>query len=171
MIQRTLFKDETTTRQTGASFSDCLRYRWTLWRSWGVGKLVNFVMLNPSTANATDNDPTVERCERRAVEWGYGGLIVTNLFAFRATDPRDMRAQADPVGTENDAAIIESACQSEIVVCAWGNHGSFTERSLQVKTFLRRRFPNKLHVLRISKTGEPAHPLYLPYNLKPQVWE
>src|SRR3954469_17706712 len=92
---------------TGARFSADGLYRYALWRVWDADRgLCNFLMLNPSTADETVNDPTVARCARRARSWGYGGLVVTNLFAFRATDPSGLRAAPDPVGPEDDAAIV-----------------------------------------------------------------
>lgn len=152
---------------TGASFSDCERYRYTLWRTWGTGPTINFIMLNPSTADERVNDPTIERCQRRADKLGYGGLIVTNLFALRATDPDDMLRDAAPVGPENDDAIRESACQANQIVCAWGNHGSHLGRGAMILTMLRNFCPHKLHALKVSKSGQPSHPLYLSYDLMP----
>lgn len=147
----------------GAAFSECRRYRYRLWRSWsgGVGTL-NFLMLNPSTADEVENDPTVERCERRARAWGYQKLIVTNLFAFRSTSPHELKQQADPVGPCNDAAILEAAGEASQVICAWGEHGAHLGRADAVRTLLARR---PLWALRVNSGGEPSHPLYLPYEL------
>lgn len=154
----------------GAVFSPCRLYRYHLWRRWDHDRsAVNFIMLNPSTADASNNDPTVERCERRAVQMGYGKLIVTNLFAFRSTDPAILNKLDDPVGLENDAAIIEAASEAALVICAWGNHGGILNRSAQVLAILRSRteLATKLRCLKIAKTGQPYHPLYLPYDLQP----
>jgi hypothetical protein len=97
-------------RETGARFSIDRRYRYALWRVWDRGRgACNFLLLNPSTADEATNDPTSVRCERRARRWGFGGLIVTNLFAPCATDPAGLRRVADPIGPENDAAILETA--------------------------------------------------------------
>ena len=97
---------------------------------------------------------------------GFGALIVTNLFGWRATDPDDMKAARDPVGRGNDSAILEVARTSAIVVCAWGNHGAHLGRSRKVLEFLREeKLP--LHTLRLNGNGEPAHPLYLPARLEP----
>jgi hypothetical protein len=93
-----------------ATFSPCRKYRYTLTRTWVPDlPLINFVMLNPSTADEVVNDPTVERCERRARMWNCGGLIVTNIFAWRSTDPDELRRVADPVGPDKDDALVESA--------------------------------------------------------------
>jgi hypothetical protein len=155
---------------SGAAFSACRRWRWLLWRRWDE-KLpaANFLMLNPSTADEVKLDPSCTRARRYAEAWGYGALIVTNVFGWRATDPDDMKAQADPVGKGNDAAILRAAKEAGIVVCAWGNHGAHLERSTKVARSLAKAGV-QLHALRVNGNGEPAHPLYLPGNLKPQAW-
>lgn len=153
-----------------ASFSKCRKYRYVLERIWNDDRkpLLNFIMLNASTADEVANDPTVERCERRARMWHYGGLIVTNLFAWRSTDPRQLRDVADPVGPDNDEAIVESAHRAQLVVCAWGNHGRLLDRGEVVRKRINIFMP--LHYLRLTKTGMPEHLLYLSYDLKPKVW-
>lgn len=161
-------EQKTLTGTLGASFSDCMKYRFTLWRVWDVGPLVNFVMLNPSTADDVTNDPTVQRCERRAKSLDFGGLIVTNLFAYRATNPKDMITQIDPVGFGNDEAILETASQCQMIICAWGGGGTHLYRGRDVLEILGKQHADKLHYLRLSKNGIPCHPLYLPYEIKPQ---
>jgi hypothetical protein len=154
---------------SGARFSRCRRWRYLLWRCWDARRpAANFLMLNPSTADERVLDPTCARARDYAERWGYGALVVTNIFAYRNTDPARMKAAEDPVGPGNDAAILKAAAHSALVVCAWGNHGRFLERSAQVKELLKKQ---KLHVLRLNANGEPAHPLYLPGNLKPWAWE
>ena len=156
--------------QAGATFSPCRRWRYLLWRRWEEAKPVaNFLMLNPSTADEVKLDPTCARARDYAERWGYGALIVTNIFAFRNTNPNQMKAARDPVGPGNDAAIVKAARDSALVVCAWGNHGSFLERSLAVRALLNKS-KIKPHVLRVNANGEPAHPLYLPGKLKPKTW-
>ena len=152
-------------RSTHARFSPCRAYRYELWRKWGGGPLLNVLMLNPSTADETDNDPTVERCERRANQLGYSGLIVTNLFAFRATYPKDMKAAADPVGSENDAAILAAAKEAELVLCAWGNHGAHRGRAQAVRKMFERE-GIELWCLHVTKQGQPQHPLYVGYQAR-----
>jgi hypothetical protein len=153
----------------GAAFSSCRRWRYLLWRRWDEEKpAANFLMLNPSTADETKLDPTCSRARNYAERWGYGALIVTNVFAFRETSPLKMKQAPDPVGAGNDAAIVRAAKESAIVVCAWGNHGVFLERSSRVRALLKER---SLHVLRVNANGEPAHPLYLPGGLKAISWE
>lgn len=103
----------------GAWFSDDLQYRFLLWRRWNPDALTtswcNFIMLNPSTADELTNDPTVERCQKRAMQWGYGGLYVTNLFGLRATDPKELTQRAEPIGRpDNDTMILETAKLSKL---------------------------------------------------------
>ena len=151
----------------GANFSRCRRYRYTLWRRWDSARgLVMIIGLNPSTADARNNDPTIRRCIGFARDWGYGGLVVTNLFAFRATYPTDLKAAADPVGPRNDLWIRRMAGQVETIVAAWGNHGTWLDRS----TRIRRMLAGRLRCIKLTAAGEPAHPLYLPAGLMPQDW-
>jgi hypothetical protein len=124
-------------------------------------------MLNPSTADELKLDPSCTRARRYAEAWGYGALIVTNVFGFRNTNPLELRKTPDPIGPGNDAAIVRAAKESAIVVCAWGNHGAFLERSSRVRELLKKE---KLHALRVNANGEPAHPLYLPGDLRPRPW-
>ena len=154
-----------------AVYSECERYRYSLTRVWNPsGKRVLFVMLNPSTATEVQNDPTVERCERRARHLGFGAFRVTNIFAWRATDPRDMRAADDPVGPENDAALIEGADWADEVIAAWGVHGAHKGRGPEVAQLLARLKMPVFH-LGLSKAGHPKHPLYLPYAQSPVRWD
>jgi len=157
-------------RHSGARFSDCGTYRYSLWRTWGTGQRCLFLMLNPSTADEVENDPTVERCERRARVLGFGGLRVANLFALRSTDPSALKAHPDPIGPENDSEILEAARAAGMVVCAWGVHGKLGNRSTSVVRMLREAWI-PLHVLKLNADGQPAHPLYLPYGLTPVPWE
>jgi hypothetical protein len=119
--------------------------------------------LNPSTADEVDDDPTVTRCIAYAKAWGYGGLCMGNLFAFRATNPSKMREAEDPVGPGNDEWLKKLAKDAGVVVAAWGNGGAYLERSSAVM----RLIPN-LHCLKMTQVGEPAHPLYLKANLQPK---
>ncbi len=157
-------------RQSWAVYSDCERYRYTLRREWGGGSGgVTFVMLNPSTATEVQNDPTVERCERRARAMGYSAFQVVNIFAFRATDPADMRRAGDPIGPENDAAIVQAAAWADRIICAWGTHGAFMGRGVQVTQMLRQQ-GHSLYHLGLAKGGAPKHPLYIGYNVQPMEW-
>lgn len=153
-----------------AVYSDCMAYRYTLTRVWQAHlPRVAFVMLNPSTATEVQNDPTVERCERRARALGFGGFGVANIFAFRATDPKVMRAAADPVGPGNDAAIVDLAHWAGRVVCAWGAHGVHLDRGPAVEALLRATGLPLLH-LGLTQAGAPKHPLYIGYDRQPEPW-
>jgi hypothetical protein len=149
----------------GASFSPCRRYRYTLWRIWDFN-LPNcvFIGLNPSTADAVNDDRTVSRCISFAHGWGYGSLWMLNLFAWRATDPEDMKAAASPVGQFNDRELHFHAHKAGIVIAAWGQHGEWLGRAADVLGLLGDR---KLHCLGLTKEGHPRHPLYLSGKLKP----
>ncbi len=153
-----------------AVYSDCERYRYSLTRIWDPsGQKAAFVMLNPSTATEVQNDPTVERCERRARALGFGAFQVTNIFAWRDTDPRKMRAAADPIGPENDAAILDSASWADQVICAWGTHGAHLDRGPAVERLLRAQ-DHPLWHLGLSQAGHPKHPLYIAYAQQPEPW-
>ncbi|MFT5065797.1 MAG: hypothetical protein ACJAXK_001378 [Yoonia sp.] len=162
---------DTLLSRSTAIYSDCERYRYSLTRVWDdTGKRALFVMLNPSTATEVQNDPTVERCERRSRALGFGAFRVTNIFAWRDTDPRDMRAAADPIGPENDATILEGADWADTVLAAWGTHGVHRDRGPQVEAMLRDTL-NPLFTLGITKHGHPKHPLYIAYTQQPALWE
>ena len=154
-----------------AVYSPCEAYRYLLTRVWNPeGEKALFVMLNPSTATEVQNDPTVERCERRARALGFGAFRVTNIFAFRATDPRVMRAVADPIGPGNDAAIADSAQGwADRIICAWGTHGAHLGRGAQVERSLRAT-GRPLFTLGLSQGGHPKHPLYIGYDRQPELW-
>lgn len=153
-----------------AVYSPDERYRYLLTRIWQPGGLrALFIMLNPSTATEVQNDPTVERCQRRAMALGFGGFRVVNIFAFRATDPRVMKAQADPVGPGNDAAIADSLDWADQVVAAWGTHGAHRDRGAAVERLIRAAgvVPQ---VLALTRAGHPQHPLYIGYDRQPAPW-
>ena len=139
-----------------AIFSDCRRYRYSLTRTWDVSKkYVLFIGLNPSTADENYDDPTIRRCVDYAHRWGYGGLVMTNLFAFRATLPIDLKNAKFPIGEQNNQYIINLHKNSGLTVAVWGNDGCFKDRDKEVLSLV-----TKLVCLKINKTGQPAHPLY-----------
>lgn len=147
----------------GAIFSKCKKYRYALWRRWDVDKpIVMFVMLNPSTADAETDDPTLRRCIGFAKDWGYGGVLKTNLFAYRATDYRKMLAAKDPVGKENIIWLKKAHRKSDLLVAAWGNHGQHLEQDQAIFRLFK-----DWHYLKLNKSGVPAHPLYLRKDLVP----
>ncbi len=150
-----------------AHFSECGKYRYFLDRAWALDRpMCCWVMLNPSTADAALDDPTIRKCVGFADRWGYGRITVVNLFAFRATHPKDMRAARDPVGPENDRFILWRAALAKVVVLAWGIHGEFRRRSVDVMDMLITddAMDAKVRTLGCTKSGEPRHPLMLSYS-------
>ena len=145
-----------------ATFSDCRKYRYALSRTWnGKKKTILFIGLNPSTADEKIDDPTIRRCINYAQNWGYGSLLMVNLFAYRATIPSELKNVKNPIGNDNDLHIIELSKKADIAVAAWGNEGSLLNRDKEVKKIL----PN-LMCLKINKSGQPSHPLYQKKDLK-----
>lgn len=167
MISRSHQKGDTA---SVAVYSDCEAYRYELTRQWdATGQKALFVLLNPSTATEFQNDPTVERCERRARALGFGAFRVINIFAYRATDPKVMRKVADPVGPENDAALADGAAWADRIICAWGGNGAHLGRAANVQALLRATAKPLWH-LGLTLAGQPKHPLYIAYECQPQVW-
>lgn len=148
-----------------AEISPCGKYRYHLQRIWEVGApRVAFVMLNPSTADATEDDPTIRRCIGYAKAWGYGGLDVVNLYAYRATDPAELKRVSSPIGPDNDETLLAVVRQADKVICAWGGHGG--RRGEIVLRKLRQSGISPM-CLETTKKGEPKHPLYLKADLNP----
>lgn len=161
-------------------FSPCRLYRYCLWREWDHDSLgiqpvqiwqrgiqyVQWIGLNPSTADEIQDDPTIRRCIAFSKAWGYGAMCMTNLFAWRATKPSDMLKAFSPVGLENANHLLACAKQAGLVVAAWGKHG----RHLEQQEFVKRVMENNhitLHHLGLNGDGTPKHPLYLPKTLTP----
>ena len=150
-----------------ALYSPCQRYRYGLRRCWDrTGPVLLCVMLNPSTADERRNDPTIERCERRARSMGFGQLRIANLFAWRATQPRDLRRAELPVGPDNDRLLRRWHRASHMTLAAWGVHGRHMHRDAQVLAMLT----GPLHHLGLTQAGHPRHPLYVPYDTHPEPW-
>ncbi|OPX46369.1 hypothetical protein CLHUN_01850 [Ruminiclostridium hungatei] len=153
----------------GAIIDETGKYRYLLWRIWDETKpLAVFIMLNPSTADAEEDDPTIRRCMNYARSWGYGGIKVVNLFAYRATNPKELTKVIDPVGPENHGHVIKAINGAEIVIAAWGTKGNYM--SMQSSIIQLLKTTPKLHYLGITKDGYPKHPLYLKADLKPVKW-
>jgi len=139
-------------------------YRYQLLRRWGsLATTVGFVCLNPSTADAEVDDQTVRKCMRLARRLGASALMIGNLFAYRSTDPSRLRLVDDPVGPDNDRWLDHVVDASTLVIAAWGCRGALLGRAQAVTE----RYAGKLHALRLTRSGEPCHPLYLPENLTP----
>jgi len=147
--------------ESDAIISPCGQYRYRLNRTWGQEKPAVFVMLNPSTADASEDDPTIRRCIGFAEKWHCGGLVVVNLFAYRATEPKVMLAAADPVGPDNLEHVYNATRYAQLVVCAWGTKGSYMGRDAKTIDCIRRAGNAHISCLGVTKNGHPKHPLYL----------
>lgn len=154
---------------SGAELSPDRVYRYRLWRIWSdKSKTLAFIMLNPSTAAEARNDPTIERCVRRARLLGFGVVEVVNLFALRSTQPDALYKHPDPIGPDNDRQIVAVARRSALVICAWGVHGMLNGRGAHVRRMLRDHdLHHHIAALRMLRCGEPGHPLYVPYAQQP----
>lgn len=164
--------------QTGAEFSECRTYRYRLWRVWDetLPRAV-FCLMNPSTADEIDNDPTIERQQRRVLQWAkdgflqVGGIEVVNAFAYRETYSHQLpglhQSGVDLIGPKNDAAILAAAAGSAIFICGWGQPGKLGARDREICTLLRDA-GIKPYALTINNDGTPKHPLYIGYAVRPQ---
>jgi len=146
---------------TGAEISDCGLYRYRLWREWGPGPSVLWIMLNPSTADAEQDDPTIRRCRAFSKNWGCGRMEIVNLFALRAACPRDLLKSPDPVGPRNDEVLIRAALHDHaerLTVAAWGVFGNIHDRAQEVLDLLS---VAPMYCLGHTRDGYPKHPLYV----------
>lgn len=149
----------------GADLSSCGLYRYRLWRRWDEHRIeapIVWLMLNPSTADAMQDDPTIRKCIGFTKRWGYVGIEVINLFAYRSTNPKALNKARDPIGPENDAAI-EIVAENRVVVCGWGRHGG--ARGRRVIELLRKANAT-IRALKINSDESPQHPLYVPYETR-----
>lgn len=161
-----------------AELSDDGRYRYTLERAWAsIPRYVLWIMLNPSTADASTNDATIRRCLGFARSWGYTGILVGNLYAYRSTNPRELWRQAgagvDVVGPENMRHVTGLLRRAALVVCAWGQPGPIQSARFNVLQAIRRDntpFVLRLNSGKLGSSEEPSHPLRLAGDLKPQRW-
>jgi hypothetical protein len=152
----------------GAFIDPSGQYRYKLWRDWDKYKQrVTFIMLNPSTADGKADDPTIRRCINFAKAWGYGSLDVVNLFAYRATDPKELLYVKDPIGPDNNLWLGLSASHAAQIVLAWGVNGTLYDRNNDV---IRSLSHYGLYCLGTSKDGHPKHPLYIKGNVIPSVF-
>ena len=153
----------------GAVISPDGRYRYRLWRDWANTGRVTFVMLNPSTADGTEDDPTIRKCIGFAQRLGCGGFDVVNLFGLRSRNPRALQLAADPVGPGNDDHLRQAGGRSsQPIIVAWGAYGAYyPQRIAAVMGLLSRA----VRCLSVTKEGQPGHPLMLSYKCLPQPWE
>ncbi|OCP36768.1 DUF1643 domain-containing protein [Ensifer sp. LC163] len=160
-----LFSKEPT---SSAIISSCGEYRYRLERRWDADKpKVAFLMLNPSTADADHDDPTIRRCVAFAKSWGFGCLIVGNLFALRSTDPKALYSHPSPIGPDNDRHLFAIAQSARKIICAWGTHGALHDRGRRVAEQFE-FFP--LAALKVTADGHPGHPLYVAASTQPQEY-
>lgn len=153
---------------SSAILSSDRQYRYRLTRTWDVSlPRVVFIMLNPSTADETENDQTIRRCLGYAERWGYGQLVVGNLFALRATDPSELADHPDPVGPANDAALRRMCAEDSLVVAAWGADDMVRDRGPKVAAMM----DTELFALATTEAGHPVHPLFKPADLDPEPFE
>lgn len=156
---------------TGALFSPCRRWRYLLWRRWNRDReICAFIGLNPSTADETEDDPTVRRCIRFAKDWGFGSLWMLNAYAFRATDPKVMKAQGvNALGPLNNEYIAQAAKHAFMVIAAWGaDCDELRERDIKLSF---EGMGKRLYCLGHTQGGHPKHPLYLRADTEPMAWE
>ena len=151
-----------------ALFSPCRQYRYLLMRRVSLDETsCLFIMLNPSTADETQDDPTIRRCMGFARRWGFGTLVVANIFAWRATDPQELYdSGVAAVGPDNNIIIETAADEADRIVCAWGNHGALDDRGDRVKKLTAFASGKRYH-LGLNNQGQPKHPLYLPKDIVP----
>ena len=154
-----------------AIISDDGLYRWILTRNWesGLG-IVAVIGLNPSTADANIDDPTIRRTVNFAKMWNFRGLIMMNLFALRSTDPKLLKVTEDPVGPRNEEMFSKILPRCNRIVCAWGVGGVLNGQDKKALQWVINS-GHKPYVLRLTKAGHPSHPLYLPKDLYPVEWE
>ncbi|OUL32370.1 DUF1643 domain-containing protein [Nostoc sp. 106C] len=144
-------------------------YRYLLRRVWDAEyPQITFIMLNPSTADAEKDDPTIRKCIKFANSWGYGSLEVVNLFAYRATKPRDLFQVSEPIGSDNNLYLLAAAERAKLIILAWGIHGSFLKRDRAVLNLFSSR--QCLYCLGRTKAGHPRHPLWLNSSTQPTIF-
>ncbi|WP_066071672.1 DUF1643 domain-containing protein [Neobacillus soli] len=162
------FYDELNKSFSGAIIDKNEEYRYSLWRIWNE-KLprITFVMLNPSTADDREDDPTLRRCIKFAMGWGYGSLEVVNLFAYRSTDPKLLLSVCDPIGEKNNEYISKALSRSDKVILAWGTKGSLLDRDKEVLELIK-EINTPLYALELTREGYPRHPLYVKSNKVPE---
>lgn len=165
------FYDEIFENSNGAIIDDSEEYRYSLWRIWDDNlPRVTFIMLNPSTADSREDDPTLRRCIKFAMSWGYGSLEVVNLFAYRSTNPKLLLSAYDPIGEKNNEYIINALDRSEKVILAWGTKGNLFSRDKDVLQLIKdNNVP--LYALELTKDGYPRHPLYVKANKIPEPYK
>ncbi|WP_038015682.1 DUF1643 domain-containing protein [Synechococcus sp. PCC 7335] len=151
-----------------AIFDQTGQYRYCLGRRWqSGGSSVAFVMLNPSQADASRDDPTLRACMQFAQRWEYAALDVVNLFGYRTPHPTKLKQVDDPIGDQNDRYLRQAVEAAERVVLAWGNWGCLSGRDRAILSLLA-PYREKLTYLQLNRSGQPRHPLYIKRSVLPQ---
>jgi len=154
--------------RSDAVLSSGREYRYRLSRTWDTGKpALRFIMLNPSTADKSEDDRTITRCITYAKDWGYGSILVGNLFALRATDPSELREHTRPIGPQNDKYLRSIIAEVDMIVAAWGTKAELNGRGREVTEMLDTDF----YALNTTKHGHPNHPLYQPADAEPEPFD
>ena len=153
---------------TGAILSVDRAYRYALWRRWGEGPWVTWIMLNPSTADEDVDDPTIRRCTGFTKAWGYGGFTVVNLYALRSTDPKALLDHPDPIGSGNGYHLSVAIRQGALNIAAWGAGAGGLPYVDIIR--LAKAEDRQLHCLGTTKAGFPRHPLYVRGDTAPTPW-
>ena len=155
----------------GAEFDASMKYRYKLWRGWNLARpKLLWILLNPSTADELKDDPTLKRCIKFSLLWNFGGLEIVNLFAFRSTGPA-LLAKVDAVGPHNDDHILGAISLAHEIVVGWGNYGDLHGRGKEVIELIRKSGFNKpIRCLGHTRSGNPRHPLYMPYSALPRTF-
>ncbi|MGF1516525.1 MAG: DUF1643 domain-containing protein [Nodosilinea sp.] len=165
---------QVTAMERSATFDPTGRYRYSLERRWSSGPTLAIIMLNPSRADGSLDDPTIRRCMGLAQGWGFGAIAVVNLFAYCSPHPRVLRQKVlrqidDAIGPDNNAAVLSAAQQADQILLAWGNWGNLGDRDRTVLTLLD-PCRAKCRCLGHNRTGQPRHPLYVPRSISLQPW-
>lgn len=163
--QQDLFADPAA---SGAMFDAARRYRYRLWRRWSDGPLIVWMMLNPSTADERDPDPTLTRCRNFSAQWGFGSLEIVNVYAFRSAHPKDLWTIDDPVGPLNDKIIENAFRRADKLMLGWGNNAK--SHDVARVCAIMNRVGIEPFCLKITEQGQPWHPLYLAADTEPIVW-
>ena len=172
MIDKNLITltEKTGQTETSVIYSNCKTFRYSLTKNWNKNsKRLLLILLNPSTATEKQNDATIHRCERRSRLMNYGSFRVCNLFAFRTRNPKNIKNQKDPIGPHNDQIINQSTSWADDILCGWGNHGNYLDRSFELESLLRSQNCRLFH-LGLTKERLPKHPLYIAYKKNFEPW-
>lgn len=162
----------------GAILSDDERYRYLLWRPTenkepSYKRPVTFIMLNPSTADHNEDDPTVRRCMDFGARWGFGSIVIVNLFAFRTPYPRELKEalgnDVDIEGPDNEFHVLNAAEHSDLIVAAWGTHGEIDQQDVNMLAAVINS-GYELHHLGLTAKNMPKHPVRLAKTTKPELW-